>query len=324
MDEQSKIKMGIFAERSHRIIEVDDCKIQNQKCQKIANDIYKFLKENNISGYNETVSKGLVRHIIIRIGIKTDEIMVIVVLNSLQFPKEKKFIDYLVSNNPEIKTIVKNLNNKNTNVILGNETDVIYGEGYIFDYIGNKKFKISPHSFFQVNPVQTEKLYNKAIEYASLSGKETVFDLYCGIGTIGIYASDRVKELYGVEVVEDAIKDAKENAKLNNIKNAKFLLGKSEEVIQKLINKNIIPDIVFVDPPRRGCDKNLIQILLNIKTNKIIYISCNPATLARDLKILEEKYEIKKLAICDMFPGTRAYRKYCIIRTKIKYISKKT
>ena len=302
--------MGIFAERSHRIVEINECKIQNQKCQKIANDIYRFLKENGIPGYDEKTKNGLVRHIIIRIGVKTNEIMVIMVLNNLKFTKEKELIDYLISSNPEIKTIVKNLNNKNTNVILGSKTEVIYGDGYIFDYIGNKKFKISPNSFFQVNPTQTELLYNKAIEYAEFSGKETIFDLYCGIGTIGICTSDQVKKLYGVEVVEEAIKDAKENVKLNNIENAEFFAGKAEEIMPKLLEeKNIMPNVCFVDPPRRGLDKMLIQTLLDINVEKIIYISCNPATLARDLRLLEEKYEIKKIAICDMFPETRAYRK---------------
>ena len=295
--------MGIFAERSHRIIEVQECKIQNLKCQKIANDIYKFLKENNISGYDEKSGHGLVRHIIVRIGLKTNEIMVILVLNDFEFPKETEFLDYLISNNSEIKTVVKNLNNKNTNVILGSQIQIIYGNGYIFDYIGSKKFKISSHSFFQVNPIQTEKLYNKAIEYASLTGRETVFDLYCGIGTIGICASDKVKNLYGIEVIEDAVRDARENANLNNVKNAKFFLGKAEEILPNLIkNSNVIPDVVFVDPPRKGCDNVLIQTLLKIKPQKIVYISCNPSTLARDLKILNQKYEIKKLAICDMFP----------------------
>ena len=300
--------MGIFAKRSHRIVEINECKIQNKKCQKVANDIYNFLKENNILGYNEKGGHGLVRHIIVRIGIKTNEIMVIIVLNNTNFPKEKEFVDYLIKNNSEIKTIVKNINSKNTNVILGDENQVIYGDGYIFDYIGNKKFKISPNSFYQVNPVQTEKLYSKAIEYALLSGTETVFDLYCGIGTIGICASDKAKKLYGVEIIENAIKDAKENAKINNIKNAEFLCGKSEDILQKFVDKNIIPDVVFIDPPRRGCEKILIQTLLNINVKRIVYVSCNPATLARDLKLLEEKYEIKKLSICDMFSGTRAYR----------------
>ena len=185
------------------------------------------------------------------------------------------------------------------------ETKIIYGEGYIYDYLGDFKFKISPLSFYQVNPIQTEKLYNKAIEYANLKGNETIFDLYCGIGTIGIFASKNVKKLYGIETIEEAIEDAKINAKLNNVKNAEFFVGDVEKALPEFINKrNIKPDVVFLDPPRKGCDKIALNTILDIEPKKIVYISCNPATLGRDLKILENKYGLKKLAICDMFAFT--------------------
>lgn len=226
--------MGVFAERSHRIIEVNDCKIQNKKCQKVANDILKFLKQNKISGYDEQSGSGIFRHVICRIGIKTDEILVTLVVNNLNIPKEKELIDYIIKNNPKVKSIAKNLNNKNTNVILGDKTEIIYGPGYIYDYIGDKKFKISPLSFYQVNPVQTEKLYDKAIEYARLTGEETIFDLYCGIGTIGICASDKVKKLYGIETIDAAIKDARVNAELNNIKNAEFFTRKCRRYFARI------------------------------------------------------------------------------------------
>jgi 23S rRNA (uracil1939-C5)-methyltransferase len=295
--------MGVFAERSHRIIETRDCKIQNLKCQKVAEDVYEFLKSYKISGYNEENGTGLVRHIIVRIGVKTDEIMLTLVLNNMSFPYEKEFIDYIITNNPEVKTIVKNLNDKKTNVILGNKLQVIYGDGYIFDYLGNKKFKISPLSFYQVNPIQTEKLYSKAVEFAELSGKEIVFDLYCGIGTIGIFASDKVKFLYGIETIPQAIQDAKQNAKLNNIENAEFFVGDVEKTLPEFLEKREVnPDVVFLDPPRKGCEKTALQTLLKIKPERIVYVSCNPATLARDLFFLQEEYEIKEIAICDMFP----------------------
>ena len=268
-------------------------------------DIFEFLKNHEISGYNEENGQGLVRHIIVRIGVKTNEIMVILVLNSLDFPCEEEFIDFITKKNPNIKTIVKNLNNKNTNVILGKENKVIFGDGYIFDYLGDKKFKISPLSFYQVNPVQTEKLYNKAVEFAELTGTETIFDLYCGVGTIGIFSSGKAKKLYGIETIENAIKDARENAKINNIENSEFFVGNVEEVLPKLLEgRKIKPDVVFLDPPRKGCDKTAIDTLLNVEPKKIIYISCNPASLARDLAIFEEKYEIKRICLCDMFPGT--------------------
>ena len=305
IDENGKAVMGVFAERTHRIISTTNCKIQDDLSQKIANSIYEFIVKNNISVYNEKTLQGSLRHIIIRIGKKTNEVMVTLVSNTENFNKEKELVEYITKKYSEIKTIVKNINNKNTNVILGKETKIIHGEGYIYDYLGDFKFKISPLSFYQVNPIQTEKLYNKAIEYANLKGNETIFDLYCGIGTIGIFASKNVKKLYGIETIEEAIEDAKINAKLNNVKNAEFFVGDVEKALPEFINKrNIKPDVVFLDPPRKGCDKIALNTILDIEPKKIVYISCNPATLGRDLKILENKYGLKKLAICDMFAFT--------------------
>lgn len=305
INKDNQTVMGVFAERSHRIIPVKECLIQNKECQKVANDIFEFIEKNNIPGYNEEKNTGIFRHVVVRIGIKTDEIMVTLVVNNKKIPYENELVKYIVEKNPKVKTIVKNLNNKNTNVILGKENEVLYGDGYIRDILINKEFKISPMSFYQVNPIQTEKLYSKAIEYAELLGNEIVFDLYCGIGTIGICASGKVKELYGIETIPEAIEDAKENAKLNNIQNAEFFVGDVENELPKFIkDRNVNADVVFVDPPRKGCDKTAIDTLLKIKPKKIVYVSCNPATLARDLKIFEEKYKINKIAICDMFPGT--------------------
>ena len=295
--------MGVFAKRSHRIIPTLDCKIQNKDCQKVAKDIFEFIKEKNISGYNEETGQGLVRHVIVRIGVKTNEIMVILVLNSWNLPYEKELVEYITNKNSNVKTIVKNLNNKNTNVILGKENKTIFGDGYIFDYLGDKKFKVSPLSFYQVNPVQTVKLYKKAVEYACLTGKETIFDLYCGVGTIGIFASSNARKLYGIETIENAIKDARENAKLNNIENSEFFVGDVENVLPKFLEeRKIKPDVVFLDPPRKGCDRVAIETLLDVMPKRIVYISCNPASLARDLAIFEEKYEIEKISLCDMFP----------------------
>ena len=309
--------MGVFAERTHEIIPTQNCKIQNELCQKIANDIYMFILENNMSVYDEKIQTGSLRHIIIRIGIKTNEVMVTLVSNTKELEKEKALVEYIVKKYSNIKTIVKNINEKNTNVILGRENTVLYGEGYIFDYIGDKKFKISPMSFYQVNPIQTEKLYNKAIEYANLTGEETVFDLYCGIGTIGICASDNVKKLYGIETIPEAIEDAKQNAKLNNIENAEFFIGDVEKRLPQFIaERNIFANVIFIDPPRRGCDKEALDTIMQIAPRRIVYVSCNPATLARDLKILESKYEIKKIAICDMFPWTPHIETISILKLK--------
>ena len=297
--------MGVFTERSHNIIETKECKIQNQECQTIANDIFKFITENNIDVYNEKDLKGTIRHIIIRIGIKTNEIMVILVTNEKKINKEKELIQYLTRKHKEIKTIVKNINNRNTNVILGKENEVLYGNGYIYDFLGDYKFKISPMSFYQVNPIQTEVLYNKAIEYANLTGTETIFDLYCGIGTIGLFASKHASKLYGIEIIEQAIQDAKENAEINNVKNAEFFAGDVEKLLPEFIKKqNIMPDVIFIDPPRKGLDETTIKTILSIKPKKLVYISCNPATLARDLSKLIEAYNIKEITPVDMFPYT--------------------
>ena len=297
--------MGVFKERTHEIIETSCCLIQNKEAEEVALFIYDFVKRNNIKVYNEKTLKGSLRHIIVRIGIKTDEIMVTLVSNDKNIEKEDELVKEVTNRFSKVKVIVKNINNKNTNVILGKENIVLFGEGNIHDYIGEYKFKISPMSFYQVNPVQTEKLYGKAVEYANLTGNETVYDLYCGIGTIGIFASKNVKKLYGIETVPEAIEDAKFNAKLNNIENAEFFVGDVENVLPKFIKEtDELPDVVFVDPPRKGCDKTALETLLEIEPKKIVYVSCNPATLARDVKILEEKYELKKVSLVDMFPFT--------------------
>ena len=303
---------GIFAQRTHEIIEIQECKIQNPISEKIAREVISFIRKNNISVYNEETGEGLFRHLIVKVGIKTNEVMCVIVLNGEKFEKEQEFVKVLLDkfnkddkNEFKIKTIVKNINTKNTNVILGDKNIVLYGDGYINDKLGNYTFKISPMSFYQTNPVQTEVLYNKAIEAAKLKKSDVVLDLYCGIGTIGIYASSFVDKVYGIEIVEQAIEDAKENARINNIENIKFRCGAVEAILEDLIKEeNIAPNIVFVDPPRRGLDKNTVDNILKLKPEKVIYISCNPATMVRDINMMEAKYEIKEIQPVDMFPYT--------------------
>ena len=305
LDNNGNPVMGVFAERTHTIIPTKNCKIQDKLSQEIANDIFDFIVKNNIKVYDEKNLTGSIRHIVIRIGKRTNEVMITLVTNTEKIEKEQELVEFITAKYQEIKIIAKNINSKNTNVILGNKTEILFGEGYIYDYLGEFKFKISPMSFYQVNPIQTEKLYSKAVKYAELTGNETVFDLYCGIGTIGIFASKNVKKLYGIETVPEAIEDAWQNAKINNLENAEFFVGDVEKTLPEFIKeRNINPDVVFVDPPRKGCDKTALDTLLQIKSKRIVYVSCNPATLARDLKILEEKYEIKEISICDMFPFT--------------------
>lgn len=319
INKEGKPVMGVYAKRSHEIIPVENCKIQNELSEQVAKDIFKFIEKNNISVYNEKKLTGTMRHIVIRIGAITQEIMVILVVNDNNFQKEKEFIKFITEKYPQIKTIIKNYNTKNTNVILGTENETIYGPGYIFDILGDYKFKISPLSFYQTNPVQTEALYEKALEYANLKGTETILDLYCGIGTIGIFASNKAKKVYGIEIIENAIKDAKENAKLNNINNTEFYCGEVENILPQIIKQNSIkPDIIFVDPPRKGLDTKTINTLLDLQPKKIIYISCNPSTFARDVAILNEKYTTKEVTPVDMFPFTRKYRVCCCFKQELE------
>lgn len=317
-NKEEKPVMGIYSQRTHNIIETKkNCYIQNEKCSEIAKDIFEFTVKNSIKPYDEKANKGTLRHIVIRIGIKTSQIMVTLVVNNDKFNNEDKFIEELTKKYPEIKTIVKNYNEKNTNVILGDKNKVIYGNGYIYDLLGGYKFKISPLSFYQVNPLQTEVLYNKAIEYANLTGEETIFDLYCGIGTIGIFASAKAKKVYGIEVISEAIEDAKENAEINGVENAEFFAGEVEKILPELIEeRNISADVVFIDPPRKGCDNITIETLLKIMPQKIVYVSCNPATLARDIHLLEEKYELKQVQPVDMFPYTSHVECVAVLQLK--------
>ena len=306
LDKEGKPIIGVFANRTHESIPIKECLIQNKKSENLAKFVLEFIKKNNISVYNEKTTKGLVRHIVTKIGIKTNEIMCIIVINGRNIPKEKELVSEILKAFPEVKTIVKNINTKNTNVIMGKENINLYGDGYIKDKLGDFVFKISPLSFYQVNPIQAEKLYNIAVKGAEISKDDVVFDLYCGIGTISLFMAKYAKKVYGIEIVEDAIKDAKENSKLNNIKNSEFIAGDVEIVLDDLINKKkIIPDIIMVDPPRKGLDNKSINNILKISPKKVVYVSCNPATLVRDLKSLEEKYEIKTIKPVDMFPFSK-------------------
>ena len=297
--------MGVFANRTHEIIPVEECLIQNREAEKLAKEVFDFVKKNDISIYNENTGKGAIRHIIVKIGIKTNELMCIVVTNEEDIKFEKDLVKDIVDKNPNVKTVIKNINSKNTNVILGDKNIVLYGDGYIYDKLGEYTFKISARSFYQTNPIQTEKLYNKAIEYAKLTKEDILCDLYCGIGTIGIFASNKVKKVYGIEIVEEAVKAAKENAKINNVDNIEFIAGDTKEAFKELIDdKKIKPTAIIVDPPRRGLDEETINKILEIEVKKLVYISCNPATMTRDIEMLQDKYVVNEIQPVDMFPFT--------------------
>ena len=306
VDKNGKPVMGVFANRTHEIIPIQKCFIQNEKSEKLAKFVFEWIVKNNISIYDEKTGKGLVRHIVTKIGIKTNEVMCVLVINGNSIPKEQELVKEILENFPQVKTIVKNINTKNTNVIMGKENVNLYGNGYIEDILGEYKFKISPLSFYQVNPVQAEKLYNLGVEAAKIDKDDIVFDLYCGIGTISLFMAKYAKKVYGIEIVEDAVKDAKENALNNGVDNVEFLAGDVEDVLDDLINeKGVVPDVVMVDPPRKGLDNKSIDNILKIHPKKVVYISCNPATLVRDLAKFEELYELKSIKPVDMFPFTR-------------------
>lgn len=297
--------MGVFANRTHEIIPVENCLIQNREAEMVAKRVFEFIKENEISIYDENTRTGAIRHIIVKIGVKTNEIMCIVVTNESKFEREQELVEAIAGEFHNVKTIIKNINNKNTNVILGQKNVALYGDGFIYDKLGEYTFKISANSFYQTNPIQTETLYNRAIEFAKLNKEDVLCDLYCGIGTIGIFASKKVKKVYGIEIVEEAVEVAKENAKINNVNNIEFIAGDVEKAFKELIEvRGVQPTVIIVDPPRRGFDTTTIGKILELEVERVVYVSCNPATMVRDMNLLEEKYEVGEIQPVDMFPYT--------------------
>ncbi|MFQ9726050.1 MAG: 23S rRNA (uracil(1939)-C(5))-methyltransferase RlmD [Clostridium perfringens] len=303
-----EVKIGFFAQRSHDIIDMESCLIQDEIGDKVVKLTREWIEKFNIRPYNvdgEYDEKGIVRHIMIRRGFTTNEVMVVLVTNGEKLPHKEEFVDLMVKNIPGIKSVIQNINSKKTNVILGLESKTLWGEDTISDYIGDFRFNISPLSFFQVNPTQTEVLYGKALEYANLTGNEEVFDAYCGTGTITLFLSQKAKKVYGVEIIPQSIDNAWINAKENKVENVEFFVGESEVVIPDLINKGVKADVVVVDPPRKGCDKKLLDAITNIDAKKIVYVSCDPSTLGRDLQVLEENgYKTLEVQPVDMFPNT--------------------
>lgn len=304
-DKEGKIVTGFYAGRTHQIIPNMECALGVNCNQEILEMILDFMNKYHITAYNEETGRGLVRHVLIRYGFKTDEIMVCLVINGDNIPHSEKLVDNLT----KIKgmtSITYSINRENTNVIMGKEIGVLWGQRYITDYIGDIQYQISPLSFFQVNPVQTEKLYSLALEYANLKGEETVWDLYCGIGTISLFLAQKAKNVYGVEIIPQAIEDAKNNANINQIANAEFFVGKAEEVLPEQYEKNqVYAEVIVVDPPRKGCDETLLCTMVEMKPERIVYVSCDSATLARDLKYLcENGYELKRVKPVDQFPHT--------------------
>ncbi|MDO4325052.1 MAG: 23S rRNA (uracil(1939)-C(5))-methyltransferase RlmD [bacterium] len=302
LDKNGKIVAGFYAGHTHCIIPQEDCLLGVEENPKILEIVRKFMEEYRIRPYDEDTHTGLVRHVLIRKGFHTGEIMVCLVINGKKLPAAEKLLEALLTV-PGMTSISINRNQEKTNVIMGQEIVHLYGNGYITDWIGDVKYQISPLSFYQVNPVQTEKLYATALEYAGLTGNEVVWDLYCGIGTISLFLAKKAKMVYGVEIVPQAIADANANARLNGMENTEFFVGKAEEVLPEQFEKHqIYADVIVVDPPRKGCDEKCLETMVKMQPEKIVYVSCNPATLGRDVKYLTDAgYEVKRVRGCDMF-----------------------
>ena len=319
-DRQGKLVTGFYAGRTHEIIDCDSCLIQHEITDVLMAAVRRYMLDEQISAYDELTGKGLVRHVLTRVGFTTGEVMVCLVINGRRLPKAEILVEYLQKAvGDKLTSVTFSINTENTNVILGDSVETIFGTPYISDYIGDVKYRISPLSFYQVNPEQTKKLYSMALEYADVKGR-TVWDLYCGIGTISLFMAKEAKQVYGVEIVPAAIEDAKENAKLNHIENADFFVGAAEEVLPAKYaeNPDMTADVIVVDPPRKGCDEKLLQCMASLAPERIVYVSCDPATLSRDVKFLEANgYELKKVQTVDMFPGS-VHVETVVLMSKVK------
>lgn len=296
---------GIYEEKSHRIVPVDSCLIEDKKADEIIVSVRGLLKSFKIRPYNEDTGYGLLRHVLVRTGRRTGQIMVVLVLSSPIMPSKNNFVKALLEQHPEITTIVINVNDRDTSMVLGEREQVIYGRGYIEDELCGRKFRISPGSFYQVNPVQAEKLYRKALDYAGLTGKETVVDAYCGTGTIGIVAAEKAGRVIGVELNSDAVRDARSNAKGNRVENIEFYQNDAGKFLVDMAEQGTKADVILLDPPRSGSSEEFLNAVAKVAPDRVVYVSCNPDTLVRDLKYLKKKgYTVQKCAAVDMFPFT--------------------
>ena len=304
-EKDGKLIAGFFKPRSHEIVDTDESLIQIREVNEAIQAVKNIADKLCIPAYHEESHKGVLRHIMGRYGKQTGELMVVLVTRTPDIPNKNQLVEQIIERLPHVKSIVHNVNSKRTNVIMGDKTTVLWGNEVIYDYIGNVRFAISARSFYQVNPDQTKVLYEKALEYAELSGEESVIDAYCGIGTISLFLAQKAKQVFGVEIVPQAIEDARRNAELNEIENAEFAVGEAEVVIPNWYKEGNTADVLVVDPPRKGCDEALLQTIIEMKPKKVVYVSCNPATLARDLRILEDGgYKTIEVQPVDMFPQT--------------------
>lgn len=296
---------GFYARGSHRIVDMETCLIQHEQNDEVVSCVKAIGRKLGITAYNEETGQGLLRHVVVKIGFATREMMIVLVTNGEHIPRVDEWISAIREELPAVVSVCQNVNTRKTNVIFGDVTRVLWGREVIHDYIGDVKFAISARSFYQVNPAQTEVLYGKTVEYAGLTGEETVIDAYCGIGTISLFLAQHAKKVYGVEIVKEAIEDARANAELNGMTHVEFEVGASEDVIPRWKEQGVEADVIVVDPPRKGCDPRLLETILEMKPERVVYVSCNPSTLARDLRVLEDGgYRTVEVTPVDMFPHT--------------------
>lgn len=315
-EENGALIGGFYAEKSHDIIDINECLIQHQSNDEVVATVKQIAERLGIEPYNEVKHTGLLRHVVAKVGAKTGDLMVVLITIEAFLPEREQLIQLIRAELPGVKSIVQNINERRTNVIFGDETFTMWGDDVIYDYIGPIKFAISARSFYQVNPEQTDVLYSKTLEYAGLEGDETVIDAYCGIGTISLFLAQKAKHVYGVEIVPEAIADAKRNAELNGFENVSFEVGPAEVVIPNWRKQGIVADVIVVDPPRKGCDEALLTTILQMQPKKVVYVSCNPSTLARDLKVLAEQYEVVEVQPVDMFPHTTHVESVALLNHK--------
>lgn len=303
--EDGKLEIGCYAAATHRVVGVEICRIQKQRNNDIAATVRRWMEQYEIPAYDEKTGKGIVRHVMGRVAINTGEVMAVIITAGYDLPHNKELIKMLRDAVPGLKSVVQNINKKQTNLVMGNKNRLLYGKAAIKDRLGSLKFNISAQSFFQVNSAQAEKLYDKAVEFAGLDGSETVVDCYCGTGTISLYLAKHAKKVYGIEIITSAIEDAKRNAEDNRCDNAEFILGDAAVKMRELTEQGVCPQLVLLDPPRAGCDEKLLTAIAQIKPQRIVYVSCNPASLARDLGYLEQNgYKALFAQPVDMFPMT--------------------
>lgn len=314
LDRHSNIISGVYQSSSHKIVPVTVCMTEDEKADEIIGTIRRLLKNFKLRPYNEDTGRGFLRHVLVKRGFKSGQIMVVLVTGTRDFPKKKDFVATLLKIHPEITTVVQNVNNQKTSMVLGNRSEVLFGDGYITEQLGDFSFRISPKAFYQINPIQTEVLYNTTLEFTGLTGKETVIDAYCGTGTIGIFASPKAKKVVGVELNPDAVKDARVNAKLNSAENTEFYNADAGEFLADAAASNEKYDVVIMDPPRSGSTVKFLKSVVKLAPKTVVYVSCNPETLARDLMFLVRNgYKVKKIQPVDMFPHTNHVETVCLL-----------